>query len=111
MITNWIPVDPAEPVEEHNLPENFFFEGSRETVKEYLGGSFEFVQVLVNNEPMYMLVHEVGALIPLPVNLRATDHYHNAQVKPRCEADGIEYVASDFAQIHGPAILVRERMT
>lgn len=117
MKTQWIPTDNAEPIEEHECEDQFFFSNdtmvgaNREDIKAYLGGDFEFVQVLHEDKPMYMLVHEMGAMIPLPVNARATDIYHTAVVKPRCKDKGFDYNPQDYAQIHGPAILVMEQMT
>ena len=112
MKTQWIPTDSKEPIEEHECEDRFFFEhNARQEVDRYLGGNFEFVTVLHDGKRRYMLVNEFGATIPLPVNARATDIYHNAQVKPQCKSLGIEYNADQYAQIHGPAILVEEEMT
>lgn len=112
MKTQWIPSDSAEPIEEHECQDQFFFlPDPRAMVGEFLGGQFEFVQVLYDDKPMYMLVHEMGAMIPLPVNARATDIYHTAVVKPRCKEECKDYRPGDYAQIHGPAILVMEQMT
>ena len=113
MKTQWIPANEAEPIVEAEETGSFYFDAwGRERVHEYLGGNFEFVQVCDDGgKPMYMLVNEIGSLLYLPINPRATDIYHNAVVKKQCEKQGVLYIPSNYAQIHGPAILCMERMT
>lgn len=106
MKTQWIKADPKEPIEEHEMPDSFFFNDQRAEVNKFLGGEFEFVQVLYENKPRYMLVNEIGAMIPLPRNIRATDIYHNAM-----RARGKDWPIDSPPFIHGDVILVEEQMT
>ena len=111
MRTQWIKADIDEPIEVHEMPEKFFFNDQWDEINKFIGGDFEFVTVLYEGKPRYMLCNEIGALSNMPINPRATNIYHNAQVKPRCKADGIRYIPKNYSQIHGDVILVEEQMT
>lgn len=76
---------------------------TREEVQAFVGGDIEYVQVLFEEAPCYMLVNEIGALPmnnrgPLPINAWATDVYHNAM-----RARGKDWIGPPF--IHGDIVL------
>lgn len=86
-------------------------EPTLDQMRDFIGDNIEFVSVLFQDKPAHMIVDEMGALKPLPVNERATSIYHNAQVKPSCKKRGIVYKAEEYAQIHGPAMVLEGRLS
>lgn len=111
MRTQWIKANPEEPIEIHECEVGFFFENNaRKEVNKFLGGELEFVSVMYNKKHAFMLTNEIGALNGMPVNARATDIYHTAVVKPKCEFEGRLYIPGEYGQIHGDVILVEEQM-
>lgn len=58
---------------------------SLQDLQDYVGGYIEVVNVLVDDEPMQMVVNEEGLILDLPVNVMASKHYATyALKKMRC---------------------------
>lgn len=81
-------------------------EDAMEQLKTIVGGWVELVHVLYNGKPTYMVVNEEGAILqpPLPINIDATDIYHNATMIR--EKMTRELARATLAHIHGDVALL-----
>lgn len=84
--------------EANTLPE-------RTELVKLVGGHLEYVHVLFNEKPTYMVVNETGAIQrpPLPVNHAATDVYWNASRRR-----GQEPNPKTWPRIHGTAVVLED---
>ena len=75
-------------------------------LKEIVDGDVEYVHVLYDGEPKYMVVNEIGAVMdpPLPINKEASHIYHAATM--RRENISKESAFSDMPKIHGDAVVL-----
>ena len=54
---------------------------SLQELQDYVDGYIEVVNVLVDDEPMQMIVNEMGLVNQLPVNVLASKHYATYSLK------------------------------
>lgn len=93
-------------VEEHELDENAL---PMDEIRKFVQGDIEFVSVRFNGKDSHMIVNDIGAIINLPMNNKATDIYHEV-VKLRCEERGVPYVKMDYHYIYGNAVVFEGRL-
>lgn len=95
---------------------------SLEEMQAYVGGYIELVHVLYKDKPTYMVVHDEGRILGLPINEKATDIYLEAsrrnperakELEREWEAMGAKIIKLDPRPdlpraIHGPAIVYED---
>lgn len=89
------------------------WDGDRETSKklrEIIGGWIEYVHVLYKDKPTYMVVNEEGALMQLPVNLKATEIYHEATrrrtgMSKRAAMGSLAWIYGDVVVLEGVKVI------
>lgn len=78
-------------------------------IKEFVEGDVEFVSVLFNGKPAHMIVNDIGAMIGLPINERATTIYHE-NIQLQCQDRGMPYHRGNFSFIYGNAVVFEGRL-
>ena len=103
----WIKTDGSEESVEKDISSEKvnteFFKYIDIANQRFNGSHLEFVWVLHNNKRTLMIVDELGAIpvksgYPLPINMKATDIYHNAS-----RSRGKDWVGPPY--IHGDVLL------